>query len=97
MDCKNLELASPQESNYQVWKNICIDKEVPLEDKCFLENCELDHNIICSLLNSVENENCPLITEAPQTVSSISKGLESYHKHECTKEENLVLSYTSLA
>ncbi|KAM7479798.1 hypothetical protein LguiA_028011 [Lonicera macranthoides] len=95
--CKNQELASPREGNYQVWKNIYIDKEVPLEDKCFLENCELDHNIIRSLLNSVENKNSPLMTEAPQTVSSISKRAESYHKHECTKKENLAAPISTVS
>ncbi|KAF3438012.1 hypothetical protein FNV43_RR20768 [Rhamnella rubrinervis] len=41
-----------QESCYHFVKEICFDKEMPSQPKCFVENCELDHNTISCLLNS---------------------------------------------
>ncbi|GMP33221.1 hypothetical protein CsSME_00006638 [Camellia sinensis var. sinensis] len=45
MDCEMPErVIFPQEGNYQVVKDICVDREI----KCSMENCELDHNVISS-------------------------------------------------
>lgn len=41
-----------QDGCYRFFKEICIDKEMPSQSKCYIENCELDHNIISCFLNS---------------------------------------------
>lgn len=75
-----------QESDYQIFKEICIDGEAPFHDKCCVENCELDHSILSGLLNSELEIRGNLTTEAPDVVSFVSNVSESYHQRECIME-----------
>lgn len=87
MDCEEPELiVFLQESDYQIFKEICIDGEVPFRDKCCVENCELDHSILSGLLNSELEIQGNLRTEAPDLVSFVSNVSESFHQHKCIME-----------
>ncbi|KAI8020211.1 hypothetical protein LOK49_LG04G01803 [Camellia lanceoleosa] len=85
MDCEMPErVIFPQEGNYQVVKDICVDREI----KCSIENCELDHNVISCLLNSDADTDIELTNEAPKATvaSSISNASESFLDHDCIKD-----------
>uniref|UniRef100_A0A5B7C6T3 18S pre-ribosomal assembly protein gar2-related n=1 Tax=Davidia involucrata TaxID=16924 RepID=A0A5B7C6T3_DAVIN len=87
MDSEMPELAVfLQESNYQVVRDICIDRVVPSQESCSVENCELDHNIISCFLNSYVDINSNFTKEAPDTVSSISNGLETLSENNGIKD-----------
>lgn len=63
-----------QESSYHFVKEICIDKEMPSEAKCFVENCDLDHNTISCLLSSDAECKTEPAVKILQPLSPISKG-----------------------
>ncbi|KAK9278904.1 hypothetical protein L1049_028485 [Liquidambar formosana] len=62
-----------QKSNYQVVKDIGIDRGVSSQEKCLIENCELDHNIISCLLNSDVDGSNESTNEAVPSISNGSK------------------------
>ncbi|KAL7223172.1 hypothetical protein ACSBR1_024777 [Camellia fascicularis] len=85
MDCEMPErVIFPQEGNYQVVKDICVDREI----KCSIETCELDHNVISCLLNSDADTDIELTKEAPNAAaaSSVSNASESFPDHDCIKD-----------
>ncbi|KAA8542361.1 hypothetical protein F0562_023503 [Nyssa sinensis] len=87
MDCETPELAVfLHESNYQVVTDICVNRIVPSQDSCSVENCELDHNIISFFLSSYVDINSNSTKEALDTVSSISNGLGTFSENNCFKD-----------
>lgn len=71
-----------EENNFQIVKDICIDKEIPYKNKILVENCNLRHNSIY----------CPLIEETDDGVASKlnrskrSLFLEQYDSENLMKE-----------
>lgn len=69
-----------ESSNYQCFKDICIDKEVPSQEKYLVENCELDHSRISCILDSDMDSSSESIGETLDSESSIST------EHDCDKD-----------
>lgn len=69
-----------ESSNYQCFKDICIDKEVPSQEKYFVENCELDHSRISCILDSDLYSSSESIGETLDSESSVST------EHDCDKD-----------
>ncbi|XP_057514795.1 uncharacterized protein LOC130796444 [Actinidia eriantha] len=80
VDCEMMPelVIFPKESSYQIVKDICINKETPSE--CSIENCELDHYVISSLLNS------DLETENKSTKEAWITRSESSSEHNCVED-----------
>ncbi|GAY31786.1 hypothetical protein CUMW_280610 [Citrus unshiu] len=62
-----------EEQDYQFVKDIFMDREVPLMNKCLVENCELDHKIISCVLSSDDRESDNGTLEAMSSMSNESK------------------------
>ncbi|XAR51249.1 hypothetical protein NMG60_11005819 [Bertholletia excelsa] len=67
-----------------VVKDICMDREIPLQNKCSVEDCELDHGVITCLLNLDVDTDCKstkddIIKDAVQKLTG-DVGEEKYHK-----------------
>lgn len=84
-----------QDGCYRFFKEICIDKEMPSQSKCSIENCELDHNIISCFLNSDAECQSEPAGKTVELLPPVSNGckpeVDSYTKDEvyvdhCTKQ-----------
>ncbi|CAB4311579.1 unnamed protein product [Prunus armeniaca] len=71
-----------ESSNYQCFKDICIDKEVPSQEKYLVENCELDHSRIACILDSDLDSSSESIGETLDSESSAST------EHDTDKDVN---------
>ncbi|XP_061952814.1 uncharacterized protein LOC133675458 isoform X1 [Populus nigra] len=72
-----------QDSNYHFVKDIFMDGEVYCKDICSVENCQLDHNSISSILN-FNVESCSASTVGTQdSVPSISNDSEYVEDVDC--------------
>ncbi|XP_018501108.2 uncharacterized protein LOC108866617 isoform X2 [Pyrus x bretschneideri] len=69
-------------SNYQLFKDICIDKEVRYEDKCSAENCEFYHSSIAWILDSDPDSESESIRESLDSESSTSTD-----ENDCKKDD----------
>ncbi|KAI8543145.1 hypothetical protein RHMOL_Rhmol08G0194900 [Rhododendron molle] len=95
VDCEMPELAIFElESEYQIVKDICIDREIPSPARCSVENCELDHSIISCLLNSDIETDVKSTEKALTRVSSISNSSDflSEHVKHCDSNEDSTCS-----
>ncbi|KAK2663439.1 hypothetical protein Ddye_002013 [Dipteronia dyeriana] len=75
MDSETPELvAFYQQNNYEFVKDIFMDPEVvpSLMKRCLVDNCELDHNNISCMLNSVVDINSDSTSETLESVSNDS-------------------------
>jgi hypothetical protein len=72
-----------QDSNYHFVKDIFMDGEVHCKDICSVENCQLDHNSISSILN-FDVESCSASTVGTQdSVPSISNESKYMEDDDC--------------
>jgi hypothetical protein len=72
-----------QDSNYHFVKDIFMDGEVHCKDICSVENCQLDHNSISSILN-FDVESCSASTVGTQdSVPSISNESKYVEDDDC--------------
>ncbi|XP_052180063.1 uncharacterized protein LOC127793267 isoform X2 [Diospyros lotus] len=68
---RDVHVVFPRES-IQVVQGVCINKEISYRSKCSIENCRLDDDSICVLLNSYMDMYSKPTEEAPNTVSPVS-------------------------
>ncbi|XP_008374669.1 uncharacterized protein LOC126627018 isoform X1 [Malus sylvestris] len=69
-------------SNYQLFKDICIDKEVRCKDKCSVENCEFYHSSTACMLDSDPDSESESIRESLDSESSTSTD-----ENDCKKDD----------
>lgn len=74
-----------QDSNYHFVRDIFKDRTLHCEDDCLVENCELDHDSISSILNFVENSSESSL-ETLGTVSSISNESKLMAEVDCKND-----------
>ncbi|XP_027126248.1 uncharacterized protein [Coffea arabica] len=93
-DLRSMECEVPEvvvflkENGCQIFKDLCIDGEVPCHDKCCVENCELDHNNISNLLKYELARNSREVSEEMLLYTSISTGAEeSFSNHDCIHDD----------
>lgn len=86
-----------EEQDYQFVKDIFMDREVPLMNKCLVENCEPDHKIISCMLNSDDRESDNGSLKAVSSMSNKSKfRIENDTSTDATKKsgsENWMLEH----
>lgn len=75
-----------KENGCQIFKDLCIDGEVPCHDKCCVENCELDHNNISNLLKYELARNSREVSEEMLLYIS-TRAEESFSNHDCIHDD----------
>ncbi|KAM7277715.1 hypothetical protein ACFE04_004849 [Oxalis oulophora] len=58
------------EEVFQILKEICMEKEIPFTHKCLIENCQVDHSIICCMLSSDSESAKESPEESPRNITS---------------------------
>lgn len=77
-----------QDSGYPFVKDICIDSEVTSQNKCWEENCDLDHNSISGILSFDAESSSESFAETRDysSVSSNSTESQVITDHDCKKD-----------